>query len=417
MNSSIPVPEKSFWKGPLEDGITYSLLCDFMNCRDRFWMKAVKGVVEESEFNHMIEYGSMFHNQLEYAHTGDYSIIQNHIDSLTESYPSAEDQILRWYAICQKQVEVYFTVYPLESPTIEPAGKTYREQYEQWGEPLLRELDFRIPYQISGIPSTITLRGKIDGINYIYDDRRNIVYLFLQENKTANNRIPKDDLIRTHHHSLQVLVYITALSEIVNDISTNLEIHPSGLLRESVKILDALSNQGVSNKAEIKFTDTLYNVIRRPLSKGKHSISQRKGRKKDKSDAETQEQFIERLQKVIWDHPEDFFQRWKKPINQGAVDRIKKQTLHPILSQLIHWWNWVCPDGVPKDPWRLPSAFTCNKQRIPNSIPGAGIHYRYPWGVFNPFANEFKGDYFDYYTKGLRSNLVPVKSLFSELEP
>src|SRR4051794_6290554 len=66
--SGISLPQRAcgggggpLWKGPEEDGITFSLLSQFLVCRERFRVRVIEGLSAGGGFNHRIEYGSMWH--------------------------------------------------------------------------------------------------------------------------------------------------------------------------------------------------------------------------------------------------------------------------------------------------------------------------------------------------------------------
>ena len=49
------------WKGPVEDGITFSLLSRWVVCRERFRLQAIEGLKEDEGFVAPIEFGSLWH--------------------------------------------------------------------------------------------------------------------------------------------------------------------------------------------------------------------------------------------------------------------------------------------------------------------------------------------------------------------
>jgi len=63
------------WKGPCSTddngGITFSLLSRWLVCRHRFYIYAIQGIQPMREFNHRIEYGSMWHVCEEHFARGD----------------------------------------------------------------------------------------------------------------------------------------------------------------------------------------------------------------------------------------------------------------------------------------------------------------------------------------------------------
>jgi hypothetical protein len=172
---------------------------------------------------------------------------------------------------------------------------------------------------------------------------------------------------------------------------------------------------------------TLYNVIRRPLSDNR-AIKQRKGRliKGKRVGAESEEQFIKRLEASIKANAAHYFMRWKVRIIEDRLNLFKARVLTPILEQLCDWWESIYAD--PFNPW-VHRRFMCDPVQS-NAYKEDGeatvatgqfrtgpnpYHYQYPWGIFNSMASGFRGDFFDLLTNGKQGNLIKVDTLFPEL--
>src|SRR5438045_1884075 len=97
------------WKGPSEDGITYSLLCRFLVCGERFRLLTVLGLKPAPDFNHKIEYGSMWH-VCEEAHAKGRSWGEKLLEyarELCRKYPWKQEAIDHWFSVCRVQFPIY----------------------------------------------------------------------------------------------------------------------------------------------------------------------------------------------------------------------------------------------------------------------------------------------------------------------
>lgn len=148
------------WKGPEEDGITYSLLSRFIACRERFRLHAIEGLRPTEGFNHRLEYGSMWHIcEEEYARTGKlpsekgYEKLITYCQHLCKKFPTQQEQIQHWYSVCRLQFPIYVSFWEKHPDTV---ART----------PMLQEQTFNIPYEL---PSgrVVRLRGKMDSVELI----------------------------------------------------------------------------------------------------------------------------------------------------------------------------------------------------------------------------------------------------------
>jgi len=385
-------PTRPLWKGPVEDGISFSLLSKFLVCRERFRLKVVEGLDEDEGFNHNLEFGSLWH-EAEEAHAAGKDwrpALTRYKDKLRSRYPGDEDEIRKWFNVAKTTFPFYVRHWK-------------KHKVETKRVPVLEEESFRVPLVL---PSgrTITLRGKWDAVF------RNGRSIYLQENKTKG-RIDEAGLQGTVDQNLQTMIYRVALNVWMNlvksgDIPPNLEPKPS-----KTALKDVLN-------CTVK--GTLYNVVRRPLS-DLHCIKQRKGREvwnKDKTrkvrkGAETEKEFFERLAKdVIEPEAKSYFMRWKVLLTNKDVDRFRLHSLDPILEGLLDWWEWIAGDF--NNPWRVPNAGELVEGPLVR-CPGGGVHHQAPWGVYNSMFGGFRGDFFEYLTTGRKTGLKTIKTLFPEL--
>lgn len=346
---------RSLWKGPALDGITFSLLNKFLVCRERFRLHVVEGLRIKDSFNHRLEYGQMWHTMEETLAQGkkDSDILQAlnaYCRSLTERYSTAQDQIVHWRNVAREQFPIYAAYWSLH-----PDVKNQT--------PLAQEQTFKVPYFL---PSgrMVTLRGKWDSVDLVGKGRSTGIYL--QENKTKGD-IKEQQLVEQLSNDLQTMIYLVALRE---DMLTN----PQG------------KDWGDPSR---RLKGVRYNVVRRPLAGGKHSIRQRKN--------ETPEEFYQRLAGIIESHADFFFMRWKVEVSAKDIERFQLQVLNPILEQLCDWWNWIRGG---KDPWRK----------------GNQVHWKAPFGVYDPFQEGRGTELDEYLLTGSKVGLETATTLFPELE-
>lgn len=369
--------QEPLWKGPEIDGITYSLLCRFLSCRERFRVTVIDGLRPTDSFNHRLEYGSMWHlceesfaserrhfdGELSGVDTTLWSDnLEEYAQKLCQKYPIQQEQVEHWYNVCRTQFPVYVR-YWSKQPDVKDRT------------PLLQETAFSVPYKL---PSgrIVRLRGKWDSVDLIGKGKQAGIYL--QENKTKGD-IDERSLRRQlgSGFDLQTMIYLVAL-----------EGHqfPDGIGKGRPDRLNA---------AGIRITGIRYNVVRRPLSGGKGSIVRHKATKKEPE--ETKEAFYKRLSAIIEASPQEFFMRWKIEISAADVERFRRECLDPILDQLYNWWEWASnPTGA---------HFQFNP-----------IHWRHPYGVWNPMDQGFESELDEYLIAGNRTGLKRATTLFPELE-
>lgn len=363
------------WKGPYIDGITQSLVGKWLVCKHRFWLYAVCGATDEKGFNLPLVYGDAFHNALEVYAFGKSSareaaeVIKDYFHKLSKSFPRNVAEITKWSKICYDQFLAYCQVWAEE---------------DKGFESFMAEETFRVPYTLPSGRTVIT-RGKHDG--GILSGKGKHQSRLLAEHK-IKGEIDVANLTTTLAQNFQVMFYLPPLYQ-------------------------KLEAEGMPPPDGV-----LYNVIQRPLAGRKHSIRPKKGRKvKDKKTglyevrgAETESQYLARLQQVYTDHPQDFFFRWKISITPEEIARFQKESLDPILEQLCDWWDSI--QGDPFDPWTVSEWDSDNNLgTYPNKH-----HYRRPFGMYDKMAKGLVGDYQEYLTTGNKNSLQRVTSIFPELE-
>ena len=364
-------PKKTIpvWKGPDIDGITFSLLSRFLQCRERFRLRTVYGYKEEIGFEPKMEYGSMWHEGEEaVAAHGDWrQAIKAYSNKLLETYGGSEEQIHNWTSICLTQFQIYVNHYS-------------KDRSLKTRTPLLEEVSFKVPILLPSGRS-VFLRGKFDCVFLQKSSASSkSPTIWLQENKTKGE-IDEEGIGATLQMNLQAMIYQVALRQLARyseeTISKYQSNHP--------QFCDSLQ-QYAQNKMKIE--GTLYNVVRRPLS-DRYAIRQKK--------SETTRQFHSRLGEEIQANPKKYFLQWKAVISEKKIEEFQTKVLYPLLEQLCDWWEWIKVD--PDNPWRL----------------GNIHHFQYPWGTYHSLAGGFRGDFFNHLTKGTTRGMYVEKELFPEL--
>ena len=353
----------SAWKGPEVDGITQSLLSKFLVCRERFRIQVIEGLKPADRFNKGLEYGNMWHICEEHFAAGNDWLqpLTQYCARLCKKYPTDQQEIVKWYNVCQIQFPVYVDFWSKHADV-------------QSRTPLLQEENFKVPYEL---PSgrVVLLRGKFDSVDLIGKGKSAGIYL--QENKSKGD-IDEEKMRRQLESGfdLQTMMYLIALEEFHK--------------REFVV--------GETSYSSFPVKGVRYNVVRRPLSGGKGSIRQKQGSKN--VPAETASEFYNRLKTdYIEAEPEYFFMRWKVEVSGQDIERFKQQCFNPILEQLCCWYDKLTsqPYDHPEDWKNL-------------------LHYRMPSGIYNPLTEGKETGYDNYLLTGNTVGLERVKNLFPELE-
>lgn len=233
----------------------------------------------------------------------------------------------------------------------------------------MQEQVFNVPYVLPS-RKIVRLRGKWDSVDLIGKGKSAAVYL--QENKTKGD-IVEQQLKRQLDFDLQTMIYLIALE------STR---------QSRVPPFDKKSWHTVAG--------VRYNVIRRPLAGGKGSIRKYQPTKSNPA-GETDEEFYGRLAEVIMKDPGYFFMRWRVEVTPLDVHRFKHEFFDSALEELCNWWHWVNSPVGREDPFADP------------------IHYRLPYGVYNPLLEHGSSEVDEYLATKSELGLVRDGRLFQEL--
>jgi PD-(D/E)XK nuclease superfamily len=362
-NQLPPKRQGPLWRGPEEDGVTFSLLSRFLVCRERFRLLVVEGLRAADRWDHKLGYGNMWHTceesmaapnpdftaggcEMSY---GVMNALNKHSHQQCKRYPTQQSEIVHWHGIYRTQFPLYV--------------RHWHNHPDQLARrPLLSEQVFCVPYQL---PSgrTVRLRGKWDSVDLVGEGKETGIWL--QENKTKS-RIDPVRMVRQLGFDLQTMLYLVALQTWEFD--------------EDMKLCRSNSLKGVR-----------YNVVRR--------TEHRQGKK------ETPEGFLKRLQGIIETDPEEWFYRWNIILTADDVAKFRRQCLDPILEQLCDWWNAVIPIELRSTHGGGP---VCRGYCTP-------LHWRHPFGVYNVLDEGGSSDLDNYLMTGQEAGLQRTSDLFPEL--
>lgn len=363
--SGVQEPEKRkiVWKGPLEDGVTQSLLGRYLTCKERFRLQVIEGLTTATHFSARLEYGNLWHACEEgLAKKADWQLnLREAARAMVKKYPLAGSEIEKWYKVCLTQFPIYVKWWSKHKDV------TTRT-------PLFQEEVFKIPYTLND--RTVLLRGKFDSVDLIGKTEN----VYLQENKTKGDIEPAL-MQRQLSFDCQTMFYLIALENL-------------------------LPNKRIAG--------VRYNVIRRPLSGGKGSIRQHQPSKSN-PEGESEESFYSRLGTIIEEAIEDdgshyFFMRWKVDTTSHDIEKFKRECLNPVLENLCddyEWWRYCFESGESVYDYELrQKSYPLHRSR----------HYRLPYGIYNPIAEGTPTDLDEYLASGSETGLQRVTNLFPELE-
>ncbi len=361
---------KPIWGGPEKDGISFSLLSRFLNCRRRFELYVIEGLQPEPQFNHSIEFGNMWHLcEQVWGIEKSLQLVEETLTvycrKLCVKYPTQRDEIDKWYNVCYDQFPIYLDHYSSFS--------------EKNVEVLETEKVFCTPYKL---PSgrTVYLKGKRDKVYLVKGGKKKGVWVM--EHKTKGE-VDEEKITRQVTYDLQTMIYLI------------------GLVCDANKVVNIRTSSSPFREVNVYgLKGVRYNVIRRPLSGGKGNIKQKKGSKNVR--AESKADYYRRVAKYISDEPETYFFRWDIEVSNKDILRFREDCLDPILENLCDWYNEVTGEYdalYSRD----------SKYRTP-------MNWRHPFGVRN-FIDEYGYQEVDHYLDtGDRTGLTEVETLFPELE-
>jgi hypothetical protein len=355
--------EQPLWKGPEEDGITFSLLNRYLTCKERFRVYTLLGLRGAPRFEAPSEFGNMWHvceealanpvpeNPGEHVPEGGFwaTRLAVYCKDLARKYPMDQQHVYHWQNVCRVMFPLYVDHWKHHPDVVDRT-------------PVFQEQVFDVKYPL---PSgrVVRLRGKWDAVDLIGRGKQAAIYL--QENKTKGQiDVPK--LTRQLTFDLQTGLYLVALKH---------------------------GRCGYGEHGTLVFGGTAsvkgvrYNVVRRP--------SHHAGKK------ESTDEFADRLRAIITAAPGEFFARWCATVTPDELDVFRAECLDPLLDNLCNWYHHVT--GRPM-----------TQNAHDNLL--FGRHWRHPFGVRNVLDEGGATDLDEYLRSGSTAGLVRVGSLFRELE-
>jgi PD-(D/E)XK nuclease superfamily len=404
--SGFKPPKQVVWDGPESDtgngGCSQSLIQNYLSCKERFRLYAIKGLKAADRFNHHLEYGNLFHcaaeNFLKPKIAGQIDPswlfhLRSYCLELCNKYPLDGEQIDKWFRTCCVQFPLYIEHWNKHQGNVKRT-------------PLLREEKFKVPYQL---PSgrTVWLRGKWDAFDFVetqvINGRKVPAGLWLTDHKTKGD-IDEHQIQRQLTFDIQLMFYMVALDEWIG--------HDEFHLDETHSCNDIWNG---------KLQGAVLNVVRRPLSGGKGTIVMHKATAK--KPAETKDQFYRRVAEYIEEEPEHYFMRWTVEITRQDVERFQREFLDPCLENLCddyEWWSWCIHEGrqlktevatitvKERDVWNGEQ----RKNRFPHHCPR---HYRQPFGCWDPLEEGGSSELDHFLNTGSDAGLTRVETMFPEL--
>lgn len=391
VTSPVTKRKEPLWKGPMEDGVTFSMLSRFLVCRERFRIHVMEGLRPVPEFNHRIEYGHMWHvceealarepdnfEKVAVAFGGNtWDVpLKAYCQQLCEVYPLQQEQIQHWYNVCKVQFPIYATYWR-------------HNDYIIVREHLVQEQVFDVPYTLPD-GRTVRLRGKFDSVDLI-GGPNGPLGIYLGENKTKGD-INEQQILRQLKFDLQTMLYLTVL---VQDTGID--------AIERVKMGKKGGKKPPYKKSLEAVKGVRYNVVRRPLSGGKGSIVRHKA--KGSKPEETYEEYYERLRCIIFNEPDTYFMRWKVEVSSEDIFMFQARCLNPLLINLCDWYDAIV-NGLTE------YSLSDGDGNYPNPD---GLHWQHPFGVRNILDEGGSSDLDEYLSTGSTVGLRSVDKLFTEL--
>lgn len=273
---------------PFRDGVTYSILASFAECREKTRLSLKGHTSNRSSFS--LVFGGITHWLIEQIYLEvqkkrltkppSSPVIRTKLDQLTSIWktenpfpdPDTIEHFELTMAILEPLMGLYF--------------KHWKADFEREWTKL--EHEFKIPLKINSPllgEVTVPIRGKMDGAFQVSSKKR----LRLFETKTKS-RMDEGNLVDILPFELQINIYMWALRRLEKR-------RPVGVL---------------------------YNIIRRP------GLRPRKG--------ELFPQFAERIVHDIKARPDWYFVRMEMDVTERELDKFEGELID-LVTDFIHWWK------------------------------------------------------------------------------
>lgn len=343
-------PAGPVWKGPAGEGpnggVTQSMLGRYLSCKERFRIGTVEGLKPVEGFNPRMEFGNMWHVCEENFAVGTGRVWANKLGEYVAD-------LAKKYPLQQDQVQHWRDMTLEMFPRYVEYWKDHPDVRNR--KVLVHEEKFDVRLDL---PSGrfVRLRGKWDQVDVPKVGRGD---LCLQDHKTKSTIDPAK-LMRQLTFDLQMMTYAVSLTH------------------------------GPEEYHDLR--RGRYNLIRRPAHK-------------------TIDSAMKKMDEDFRNNRRDeWFCRLEFPITPADVARFRRETLDPLLENLLddyEWWVYCREKDIsPFVYWDRPALFPHHQPR----------HFRYPFGVYNPLEESGGTDLDSYMETGSEVGLRRVTDLFPELK-
>jgi len=347
------------WRGPIDGGITQSLLSKYLQDPFSFVLYYGLGLEEPSQLNQNLIWGNMFHTLLE----------------VTLQWPElyrdlSDEQKATVQQVLKEEESKYLSIDMTTIYSVQEMMKLYDDRYKSLYT-ILTEQQFKLPYRTKNFP--ISLMGKIDGAGARNGNTTSDYPMGLSN---SEQYILVEHKCKGRHDKLQ------HRQEIHTDLQLNLYLHAMELAGKPC-------------------THVVYDILRIPEVQWNCPARQAGERHKF---------YIERLynnctpykeypvarNKIFWVDQHIFYHPQEK------VTRYRKEVLDPIIDSLCYMYEYTLSDSF--DPLN-PDCYN-------------HLFHKRPLRLFDPARTDsYKKDFYNYLTGQIDlDSLVPVPSLFKELE-
>jgi len=270
-------PLAPLWK--LEDGLTYSSLTSWLECREQFSLKWIDGITPK-KVSIPLEFGSVVHYALENQFKGEPREV---VHKITDHYRKYRQRTVK----NSKEKDTLELILGLAN-VIFPHYCSYWREDDAKINWIGREEKFQVKHSIlfNDNPREIILRGMRDGLYRVKDS------FGIFETKTKS-RIVDSQIVDQLHYDMQTMLYC---------FTTYLS---TGEFPNQIK----------------------YNIIRRP------ELYRRK--------SEDLRTYLRRTEEDIIARPDHYFMRYTVSLLQSEIESFVTETLNPILNLFCQWWDSV----------------------------------------------------------------------------
>jgi PD-(D/E)XK nuclease superfamily len=347
------------WKGPIDGGVTQSLLQKYLQDPFSFVLYYGLGLEEPAVLNQNLIWGNMFHLLLE--HTLEMPTLYNDLDS------SANEAL---EALLTKEMNKYLHINATTYHSVLQMMKLYDDRYKLAYE-IETERQFKLPYKTKN--HTVSLMGKMDGLGH----RRSMdIQTDVMGLNTEYSTILVEHKCKGYHDKLQ------HRQEIHTDLQLNLYLHAADIMGFDV-------SQVVYDIIRIP-EDQWYCPGRQAGERIKFYIERLYNNCTPHKDFPVVRNKMFWLDQHIFTHPRE------------KVTLYRKEVMDPIIDSLCYMYEYTLADSF--DPLN-PDCFN-------------HLFHKKPLRLFDPArTSSFKKDFYNYLTGQIDiSGLVKVPQLFKELK-